>query len=82
MPSFKSISDSYLGATPLHKSLSIGILNNRKINFAKIFGNLAKLLKGGFEVFNNFLGEDSRLRQVFRFLQAFVFEPEKEWGRW
>jgi hypothetical protein len=42
----------------------------------QVHGDFAELLQGGFEVFDDLLGEDIRVRKVIGFFEAFVSEPE------
>ena len=39
-------------------------------------GDFAELFEGGFEVFDDFLGENVGIREVVGFFEAFVSEPE------
>jgi len=41
-----------------------------------IGGDFAELFKGGFEVDNDFLGEDVGIGEVVGFFEAFVSDPE------
>jgi hypothetical protein len=38
--------------------------------------DFAELFEGGFEIFDDFLGEDIGIREIFGFFEAFVTQPE------
>jgi hypothetical protein len=43
---------------------------------AQVVSDLAELFEGGFQIFDDFLGEDVGIREVVGFFEAFVSEPE------
>ena len=43
---------------------------------AQIRGDFTELFEGGFEVFDNFLGENIGIGEIVGFFQTFVAEPE------
>jgi hypothetical protein len=44
---------------------------------SQIIGDQPELLQGRFEIFNDFLSDHARLREIFGGFEAFVFEPEE-----
>jgi len=47
----------------------------RAPSVSEICGDLTELFEGGFEVFDNFLGEHTGVGEVIRFFEAFASEP-------
>jgi len=45
---------------------------------ASISGDFAELFEGGFEIFDDFLGENILSGKIVGFFEAFVFEPEDD----